>query len=67
MKFQKEKPRWDLEELYAQWQKVQDTWEEKYSVMECESESVEVQWNSIKKCVLDTMSSLIRKVDRKNK
>lgn len=43
MKFQKEKPMWDLEELYAQWQKVQDTWEEKHSVIECESESVEVQ------------------------
>jgi hypothetical protein len=35
--------------------------------MECESESVEVQWKSIKKCVLDTVSNLIRKVDRKTK
>ena len=46
---------------------MQDTCEEKYGVMECKSESVEVQWNSIKKCVLDTMSDLIRKVDRKSK
>jgi len=46
---------------------VQDTCEEKYGIMECVSASVEVQWNSIKKCVLDTMSDLIRKVDRKNK
>jgi len=26
---------------------------------------VKVQWNNIKKCVLDTMSDLIGKVDRK--
>ena len=26
-----------------------------------------MQWNSFKKCVLDTMSDLIRTVDRKNR
>jgi hypothetical protein len=28
-------------------------------------QNVEVQWNNIKKCVLDTMSDLIGKVDSK--
>jgi hypothetical protein len=35
----------------------------KYSVelgaIECETGKVEVQWNTIKKCVLDTMSDLV--------
>jgi len=44
---------------------VQDTLEGKLDGTECESRNVEVQWNNIKKCVLDTMSDLIGKVDSK--
>lgn len=44
---------------------MQDTLEGKLDGTECESRNVEVQWNNIKKCVLDTMSDLIGKVDSK--
>jgi len=44
---------------------VQDTLEGKLDATECESGNVEVQWNNIKKCVLDTMCDLIGKVDSK--
>jgi hypothetical protein len=39
--------------------------EEKLGAIECESGSVEVYWNNITKCVLDTMSDLVGQVDRK--
>ena len=42
-----------------------DTLEGKLNATECESEKVEVQWNNIKKYVLDTMRNLIGKVDSK--
>jgi hypothetical protein len=41
------------------------TLEEKLSATKCESGDVEVQWNNIKKCMLDTVSYLVGKVDRK--
>ena len=44
---------------------MQDAVEGKPDATECESGNVEVQWNNIKKCVLDTMSDLIEKVDSK--
>jgi hypothetical protein len=44
---------------------VHESLEEKLGTMKCESVNVEVQWNNIKKCVLDTMSDLVGKVDRK--
>jgi hypothetical protein len=44
---------------------VQDTLEQTLGATECQSENVEVQWNIDKKCVLDTMSDLDGKVDRK--
>ena len=44
---------------------MQDPLERKLTATECESENVEVQWNNIKNCVLDTMSDLIGKVDSK--
>jgi hypothetical protein len=44
---------------------VQDALEEKLCAIECESGNVEVQWNSIKKCVLDTVSDLVGKVERR--
>jgi hypothetical protein len=63
--FPEGKSRRDLEKLYAQRQKVQDTLEENVVSMECESENVKVQWNSIKICVLDTVSDLTGKVERR--
>ena len=65
MKFQKRKPRWNLEKLLVQQQKAQDALEEKLGAVKCESGSVEVQRKSIKKCVLDrlAMSDLVGKVD----
>jgi hypothetical protein len=44
---------------------VQDTLGEKLGATECESGNVEVQWNNIKKCVLDNMSDLVGKVEMK--
>jgi len=44
---------------------VQDTLEQTFGATECQSENVEVQWNIDNKCVLDTMSDLDGKVDRK--
>ena len=43
IRFQKSRPRWDLEKLYAQRQKVQDTLEGKLCASECESVNSEVQ------------------------
>jgi hypothetical protein len=67
IKFKKGKPRWYLENLYAQPQKVQGTLEEKLDALGCESGNVEVQWNNIKKCVLHTMSGLVGKVERRTR
>jgi hypothetical protein len=53
VRFQKRRPRWDLEKLYTQQQRVQDTLEETLAIGS-ESENDEVQWNNIKECVLDT-------------
>jgi hypothetical protein len=65
IRFQTRKPRWDLDKLYAQRQKVHDSLEEKLCANKCESANVEVLWNNIKKCVLDTMSDLVGKVERR--
>jgi hypothetical protein len=65
IRFQKRKPRWELEKLYAQRQKVYDSLEEKPGAIKCESENVKVQWKNIKKCVLDTMSGLVGRVERR--
>jgi hypothetical protein len=65
IRFQTRRPQWDLEKLYTQKQIVQDTLEGKLSVIECDSGNVEVQWNNIKKCVLDTLSDLVGKVEKK--
>jgi len=46
IRFYKEKLRGDLEKLYALPQKVQDTLKEKLSVVICDSENVEIQWNN---------------------
>ena len=65
IRFQKSRPRWDLEKLYAQGQSVQDTREEKLGAIECESGNVEVQWKNIKECVLDTVSDLVGEVEKR--
>jgi hypothetical protein len=54
-----------LEKIFAQRQEVHDSLEEKLGAIKCESGNVEVQWNNIKKCVLDTMSDLVGKVERR--
>jgi hypothetical protein len=62
IRFQKRRPQWDLEKLYTQKLTVQDTLEGKLRAIECDSRNVEVQWNNIKECVLDTLSDLVGKV-----
>jgi len=44
---------------------VQDTLEEKLCAIECDSGNVEVQWKSIKECVLDTISDMVGKVEKR--
>ena len=65
IRFQKRRPQSDLEKLYTQKQRVQDTLEGKLGAIECDSGNVEVQWNNIKECVLDTLSDLVGKVKKK--
>ena len=65
IRFQKIRPRWDLEKLYARRQRVQDTLEEKLGATDCESGNAEVQWKNIKECVLDTISDLASKVKKR--
>ena len=64
-RFQKSRPRWDLEKLHAEIQIVQNILEEKHCAIECESGNAEVQWKNIKECVLDTISDLVCKVERR--
>jgi flagellar biosynthesis component FlhA len=65
IRFQKRRLQWELEILYTQKQTVQNTLEGKLDEIECDSESVEVQCNNIKECVLDTLSDLIGKVEKR--
>jgi len=51
--------------LYTQKQTVQDTLGGKLGAIECDSGNVEVQWNNIKECVLDTFSDLVGKVEKR--
>ena len=44
---------------------VQDTLEGKLGAIECDSGNVDVQWNNIKECVLDTLSDLVGKVEKR--
>jgi len=44
---------------------LNDTLEGKLGAIECDSGNVEVQWNNIKKCVLDTLSDLVGKVEKR--
>jgi hypothetical protein len=45
--------------------RVQDTLEEKLGASECDSGNAEVQWNNTKECVLDTISDLVGKVEKR--
>jgi hypothetical protein len=65
IRFQKRRPQWDLEKLHTQKQRVQDTLEGKLGAVGCDSGNVEVQWNNIKECVLDTLSDLVGKVEER--
>jgi hypothetical protein len=44
---------------------VHDALEATHGAIECESGKTVVQWNNMKKYVLDTMSDLVRKDNRK--
>ena len=44
---------------------MKDTLEEKLCAIECESGNAEVQWNNIKECMLDTISDLVGKVEKR--
>ena len=44
---------------------MQDTLEEKLCAIECDSGNVKVQWKNIKECVLDTVSDLVGKVEKR--
>jgi hypothetical protein len=46
-------------------QNRQDVLEEKLGTIECESGNVEVQWNNIRKCALDTLNDMVGKVERR--
>jgi hypothetical protein len=65
IRFQKSRPRWDLEKLYAERQGVQNILEEKLGAIECETGNAEVQWKNIKECTLDTISDLVGKVEKR--
>lgn len=43
---------------------MHDILEEKFGAFECEIGDVELQWNNIKKSVVDTTSDLLLKVER---
>jgi len=64
-KLRKGRTRWNVENLHAYWQKVQDILLQNLSALECKTGNVGARWNNIQKCVLDTISDLVRKIDRK--
>jgi hypothetical protein len=64
-RFQKRRPQWDLEKLYTRKQTMQDTLEGKLGAIECDSGNVAVQWSNIKECMLDSLSYLVRKVEKR--
>jgi hypothetical protein len=44
---------------------VQESLEEKLRAGGCVNRNVEGQWNNIKKCLLDTMSDCVEKVEKR--
>jgi hypothetical protein len=67
IRFQKRKPQWDLEKLYVQRQRVQDTVKEKLGAIGCDRGNVEVQWNNIKEWVLGSISDQVGKVEKRTR
>ena len=73
IRFQKRRPHWDLEKLFIQRQREQDTLEEELVQLNVAGNveqlnvagNVEVQWKNIKECVLDTISDLVGKVEKR--
>ena len=63
--FQRSRLRWDLEKLYAQGQKVQDTLEQKLDAFECEVGMLKCSGKNIKECVLDIITDLVGKVEKR--
>jgi aspartokinase len=61
---QKRRARWVFEKLYTQRQRLQGTLEEILGAIGSEGVNVEVQWNNIQECVLDTVSGLVGKSRR---
>ena len=51
--------------MCTQKQRVQDSLEGKLGAIGCDSGNVQVQWNNIKECVLDTLSDLVGKVENR--
>jgi hypothetical protein len=62
MELRKGKPILDLEKLHAQGQNVQDTAEEDLGAFECERGDVDLQWNNMKRSVVDATSDLLVEV-----
>ena len=54
-----------LEIMYSKIKRVQDTLEGKLGAIECDRGNVEVQWNNIKECVLNTLSDLGGDVEKR--
>jgi hypothetical protein len=46
---------------------LQDILEGKLGAIECDNGNVKVQWNKIKECVLDTLSDLVGKVEKRTR
>ena len=44
---------------------MQNILQEKLGAIECDSGNAEVQWKNIKECVLDTISDLVGKVEKR--
>ena len=46
---------------------MQDTLQEKLGAIGCDSGNVEVQWNNIKECVINTVRYLVGKVEKRGR
>jgi hypothetical protein len=67
IRLQKRNPVWDSEKWDAQREKVQGSLVEKLRAGDCVNRNVEAQWNNIKKCLLDTISDCVGKVEQRTR
>ena len=65
LRFHQRRTQLHLQKLYIQRQRVQDTLEEKIGAIGCDRGNVEMQWKNIKEYVVDTVSVLDGKVERR--